>query len=499
MTLTASTQPLAPANQREVLAMTRMLRRSCGTFVLAFARLNIPAIRPELVAVVREMLAAETLTLTEVTLSGRDADILEELTAAPEPGQPLFVYGLEHVLISTEPYRAFGQLNEQRGRYQQLARPVVLWAPDHVLSLLATHAPDFWDWRSGVYAFGAERSAESVRALPESPGGAVPLPSAFYVERLADRQARQALRRHDTTLVIHGPRQSGKSSLLVRLMQEARQAGRYVACLDMTVFGRAVLKNADAFFRQFCSHLTDVLYLSEHRDEYWNPKLGNAFCCTRYIERHVLPTLDRPLLLMLDEVDVLLTTDWHSDFFSMLRSWHNHRALHPAWRQLGLVLAMSAEPWQLIDNLDVSPFNIGLSIHLTDFTTAELADLNRRHGSPLSTVMEQELITWLGGHPYLIRQALYLVASGHVIATELLAQATDDYGPFGEHLRAYWPQLYREPELMQALLQVLNSSPVEDPKHLARLSSLGLIRHEGRRVLPRCRLYAEYFRERLES
>lgn len=68
------------------------------------------------------------------------------------------MYGLENVMPSTDPYRALGQLNERRGRYQQLTRPVVFWVPEYVLRLIATKAPDFWAWRSGVYEFAADRA-----------------------------------------------------------------------------------------------------------------------------------------------------------------------------------------------------------------------------------------------------------------------------------------------------------------------------------------------------
>jgi len=145
-------------NERELLAMARMLRRGTGTFVLAFARLNVPALRTQLVATLRDVLAPFAITIYETTLSGRDADIYAELAATPGQGHPLFVYGLESVMPSTDPYRALGQLNERRGRYQQLARPVVFWVPEYVLRLIATKAPDFWAWRSGVYDFVADRA-----------------------------------------------------------------------------------------------------------------------------------------------------------------------------------------------------------------------------------------------------------------------------------------------------------------------------------------------------
>src|SRR5262249_19088035 len=127
VTTTTSPHSIVEANERELLAMARMLRRGTGAFVLAFARLNVPAMRTPLVAALRDVLAPFAVTINEVTLSGQDADIHAELTAAPGQGNPLFVYGLESVMPSTDPYRALGQLNERRGRYQQLARPVVFW------------------------------------------------------------------------------------------------------------------------------------------------------------------------------------------------------------------------------------------------------------------------------------------------------------------------------------------------------------------------------------
>jgi len=158
VTTTTASDTVIDPNERELLAMARMLRRGIGTFVLAFARLNVPASRTQLVATVRDVLAPFAITLYETTLSGKDADIYAELAAAPGQGHPLFVYGLENVMSSTDPYRALGQLNERRGRYQQLARPVVFWVPEYVLRLIATKAPDLWAWRSGVYEFAADRA-----------------------------------------------------------------------------------------------------------------------------------------------------------------------------------------------------------------------------------------------------------------------------------------------------------------------------------------------------
>jgi len=105
----------------------------------------------------------------------------------------------------------------------------------------------------------------------------------------------------------------------------------------------------------------------------------------------------------MDEVDRLFNTDYRSDFFSMLRAWHNDRATSDIWTNLDLALVTSTEPYQLIDDLNQSPFNVGEILNLEDFTPAQVAELNRRHDNPLTNEEERRLVEVLGGHPYLTR------------------------------------------------------------------------------------------------
>src|SRR5215210_1904958 len=172
----------------------------------------------------------------------------------------------------------------------------------------------------------------------------------------------------------------GKSSLLMRAIDAATAAGKRVAFLDFQLFDRAALLDADLFFRQFCAWLTDTLELDDQVDTFWSPQLGNSQRCTRYIERYILKVIDQPLVLAMDEVEGMFDADFRSDFFAMLRGWHNSRAAKPAWRRLDLALVTSTEPYQLIANLNQSPFNVGQVIALDDFTTDEAHALNELHG-----------------------------------------------------------------------------------------------------------------------
>lgn len=334
----------------------------------------------------------------------------------------------------------------------------------------------------------------------ELPEGTMDPESRFYVERSTDAIALSTIKRSGgVTITIKGPRQMGKSSLLIRTKARAEAMGKQVAYLDFQLFDRSALIEGDRFYRQFCEWLTEELDLENRVAEYWSSPLGNSQRCTRYVSRHLLKALGSPLMLAMDEVESVFDTEFRSDFFGMLRSWHNNRATTPIWKQLDLVLVTSTEPYQLIDNLNQSPFNVGQVIELVDFDPKQVGDLNHRHGSPLTLDQLDKLMQLLTGHPYLVRRALYLVASQQMGVTDLFAQATADRGPFGDHLRYHLFRMNDKPELVQGLLEVIRQHRCSNERVFFRLRGAGLVRREGQMVLPRCQLYADYFREHLHG
>lgn len=328
----------------------------------------------------------------------------------------------------------------------------------------------------------------------EMPEGTMDPQSAFYIERSFDKVALGAIARQGVTITIKGPRQMGKSSLLVRTCQAARGAGKRVAFLDFQLFDNTTLSDPPTFFRQFCDWLSDELELESKTAEYWEGPLGNSQKTSRYLQRYLLKELNGPLVLAMDEVESIFDTSFRSDFFGMLRSWHNSRQINPVWKQLDLVLVTSTEPYQLIENLNQSPFNVGEVIELSDFTSEQVGELNRRHNLPFSGSEQEQLMSLLSGHPYLVRRALYLVASGRIAPKELFATSTEDRGPFGDHLRNHLFRLGEKPELGEAMREVLKRNTCSDEHLFFRLRGAGLVKREGQAVLPRCKLYETYFR-----
>ena len=367
------------------------------------------------------------------------------------------------------------------------------------ITLVPTDAPTDMPTDSAPAIPRPQPSAQPVALEPAE--GTMDAESQFYVKRDCDAIAQATIQRQGVTLTIKGPRQMGKSSLLMQAIDAAMKAGKQVAYLDFQLFDQDVLSAADTFYPQFCRRMTEQLNLPDRVAEYWQESSGNIQRCTRYMQTHVLKEVGGPLVLAMDEVDRMFDADYRSDFFSMLRSWHNNRALPMSriWKQFDLALVTATEPYHLIANLNQSPFNVGEVLLLSDFTPAQVTDLNQRHGNPLTTVEEQALMRLLNGHPYLVRRALYLIASRQMSVAALFDQAGTDDGPFGDHLRYHLFRIYDKQELAQGLLQVILARTCPDERIARLLSAAGLVRRENEQVVPRCQLYADYFRRHLHG
>ncbi|TVQ26553.1 MAG: TIR domain-containing protein, partial [Leptolyngbya sp. DLM2.Bin15] len=334
--------------------------------------------------------------------------------------------------------------------------------------------------------------------------GTMRVDSKFYIERPEDARALDAIQQPGITITIKGARQMGKSSLLSRVTDAAQKAGKQVAFIDFQFVEQEILRDANAFFQQFCLLVTDELDLEDEVLAYWDrPKEGNLQRCTRYMRKHILGQLDGPLMLAMDEVERIFVADFRTDFFSMLRGWHNKRAMNPLWQRLDLALITSTEPYLFINDQSQSPFNVGEVLDLRDFSVAQVADLNQRHGKPLSAQQVERLTTLVHGHPYLVRRALYLVACQQMTSDMLFNESTRDRGPFGDHLRHHLSLLRKTPDLTTALSQVIRNQYRLDDNDFFRLRGAGLVRKEvvkGKEVIvPRCPLYADYFREHLRG
>jgi hypothetical protein len=332
--------------------------------------------------------------------------------------------------------------------------------------------------------------------LLHEPGGAVRARSAFYVERDGDSLLRRELAKaHGTTTTIRAPRQTGKSSLLVRGIAQARQQRSKVVYIDLQPVEEGTLQNLDTFLRYFATNIVTQLRLDPVEvDKAWQGGLGAPDKTTYLFEDYILPNVDAQIVLALDEVDRLLNVSFQDTFFGLLRYWHNSRALNEQWEQLDLVLVISTEPHLLIKDVTQSPFNVGQKIRLDDFDLGQIRELNRRYRSPLHEDQLPDCLTFLGGHPFLTHKALYTLVTEDLSWSTLKEALADGGYSFGDHLRRYLWHLRDQPDLRDALKRIMRNGECLDESIFYRLAQAGLIKGSSREKCElRCGLYAGYF------
>jgi hypothetical protein len=342
--------------------------------------------------------------------------------------------------------------------------------------------------------------------LPEHPpsepvGGALPLDSAFYIVRPTDEEFMAALGRRDCIVLVKGAGQMGKTSLLARGLQQAREAGDQVVLTDFQMFSPAHLTSGKALALTLAAGIADQLELPVLPEAVWSEHRSATVNLERYLRREVLGPLSARLVWGLDEVDRLFPYASANEVFGLFRSWHNRRALDPAgpWSRLTLALAYATEAHLFIADLNLSPFNVGTQVALEDFTPEQVEELNRRYQAPLRSAEEVERFYRLvNGQPHLVRRGLSeLVKPGMDWAT-LEAQADGEEGPFGDHLRHLLVSLSRDAALTDIVRGLLRGEPCPTSESFYRLRSAGVIKgHSGSDFQFRCPLYQTYLERHL--
>jgi hypothetical protein len=321
------------------------------------------------------------------------------------------------------------------------------------------------------------------------------------VTRPADAELRSSISKGDSIILIKGARQMGKTSLLARGLQFAREQGLKAVSTDLQKFNAENFKTVDRLYRTFAESIADQLELDAEPADSWDPRRGPNANLERFLRREVLARLETPLVWGLDEVDRLFVTPFGSEVFGLIRSWHNERALDPScpWSKLTIAIAYATEAHLFISDINQSPFNVGTRLVLEDFTPLQVAELNRRYQSPIKS--EDELNRFcrlVGGHPYLVRRGLHELASRKMSFDSFEQQAARDEAFYGDHLRRILVLLVRDAELTKVMRGVLENQPCPNSESFDRLRSAGLVTgHIPEEARPRCRLYASFLRRHL--
>jgi WD40 repeat protein len=272
-----------------------------------------------------------------------------------------------------------------------------------------------------------------------SVGGSLRVEDRTYVTRQADRDFYEGLKADEFCYVLNS-RQMGKSSLGVRMMARLKSEGIACAFIDITsIVDGNITENQ--WYAGLIRRLVESFGIDRGFDlrTWLNDRdfLSSIQRFSEFIETVVLIEPNRKFVIFVDEIDSILRLgNPADDFFAYIRSCWNERATKPEYDRLTFAILGVAEPSDLIQERQRTPFNIGRAIELTGFSFEEaqplVIGLATKAENPQAVL--HEILAWTGGQPFLTQKVCQSIAQleitiragaeieivGHTIRTQII-------------------------------------------------------------------------------
>lgn len=355
-------------------------------------------------------------------------------------------------------------------------------------------------------ARGAVKSSFCSRAIPlfspPTPGGQLPSDASIYIRRdNAEADSFLAIEQPGSLIRIRGARQTGKTSLMVRIARQAQQLAYQPIYISFQLADKPILQDLDQLLRWFCVSVGLEMGLSPSLKTYWDLLFGSKVSCKLYFEQYLLPSTDRPIVLILDDVDRLFHhLDVADEFFGLLRTWYEDAKTSDSWKKVRMVISQSSDSYIPL-NINKSPFNMGVEIRLLPFSPEDVSMLSDAYGLSWSLASATELCRLVEGHPYLTHLAVDCIWRKDASLSELLSNPVE-CPIFSAYLQQQLYQVQQQPQLSIALSQVLTNQFSIPPTLLTdihKLQSMGLIVLEDHSPRLACDLFTRYFSTALAS
>lgn len=316
-----------------------------------------------------------------------------------------------------------------------------------------------------------------------------------YVPREAEEQViLTGLSNAGSPVVVLGPARFGKTALLSRVLDTAcaRDAAKgkqsRAVLIELDGFGEQERLSEQDFLAEIGLRLVQgVEGKDEWLDEAADQPGAAATRLTWLLRSRVLQTVTGRLILAIESADHLSRFGFASNVLGLLRSWAQQR--QSPWDRLRITLAVSTQSF----DISGSPFfNAATLVQLQDFDAAQVRALQELYRLPWTEEDRQLLTSVVGGHPFLLRLAMFECAMRGVTVREVVEASAGDGGIFRRHLVDSRDRL--EPAQLEAIGRVL-ASPAATLDHntVERLGGAGLIRRSGGSTTLRYPLYASYF------
>jgi WD40 repeat protein len=289
---------------------------------------------------------------------------------------------------------------------------------------------------------------------------------AGYVKRRADDQL------FDTVLSgryahVVAPDRSGKSSLVAATAARLESKGCKVAILDLAQLGdRDGGTDAGRWYYSVAYRLQRQLRIRFDLQSWWQDKsfLTNRQRLVDFFSEVILAHVAEPLVVFVDEIQCIENLPHAGELLTSIRSAHNARTTDPEFSRLTFVLLGECDPVSLMQEAELSPFNVTQQVLLEDFSREQLAlfatELNL--GKDDAELALDRIFFWTNGQPYLSQKLARSVAR---------ESSTDDIEGMVDHLATMQlvgrAALHSEPHMSH-----IHRAIVGDAKHCDALLNL---------------------------
>ncbi|MDJ0938234.1 MAG: AAA-like domain-containing protein [Woeseiaceae bacterium] len=239
---------------------------------------------------------------------------------------------------------------------------------------------------------------------------------AGYIHRRADDLLYEAAIAGRYAHII-APDRSGKSSLIAATAARLEGAGVRVAILDLGQIGEGG-QDAGRWYYNVAYRLLRQLRIRIDLQAWWQDKalLSNRQRLVEFYAEVILQQVQKRVVVFVDEIQCTGDLPFADQLLGSIRSAHTARATDPDFARLTFVLLGECDPLSLVNEPELSPFNVTQSIPLDDFTRDDLnlfaAELNLAPDDAGRAL--DRIYHWTRGQPYLTQKLARAVSRERV-------------------------------------------------------------------------------------
>ncbi|MEA5471878.1 CHASE2 domain-containing protein [Spirulina sp. 06S082] len=347
-------------------------------------------------------------------------------------------------------------------------------------------------------------------------GGSLSNEAPSYVERKADSELYQALKRGEYCYILNS-RQMGKSSLLVRTKYRLEAEGFRCTALDVTGIGSENI-TPEQWYKGIATQIWLGFNLLEtiNLKTWWKEQseLSPLQQLSQFISDILLTQFESDrLVIFIDEIDSILSLPFSiDDFFALLRFFYNQRAIEPKYKRITFAIFGVATPADLIRDKKRTPFNIGQAIPLSGFTVEEAQPLKKGLSDNETEARKglEFILVWTKGQPFLTQKICKILLEERIeigcqkqVSQTIISRILDKWESQDdpEHLKTVRYRIlsneYMAGRLLGIYQQILRGEEIksDDSREQIELLLSGLVESDRGKLQVKNPIYQEIFNE----